>query len=649
MKISSKLVTAFAGILLLPSIAIAGFAYNSARSGVNTQMLNTATSNVNLLNSQIDSYISTHEEDVDTLTSQVDKSNNDPATIQDLLDAFQSKHPELEGSWIVPMAGGYFHAPHMKMPKNFNPKVRPWYIAAKNTPGHPIVTAPYSSAVVSGTEVVALAEMSPDGKYIIGTNLSLESLASIAKHVKIGQSGYAVLADNQKHYIVDPSHKAGSPVGNAHEWAVIYSQASGDVKYTLNGQSNQSVFETNKLTGWKVIGTMDLRDEATASAPILHETIIVLVIALLLGALCVFFVIRSIITPLKSLVRSAKTIGDGNLTEEILIKNKDEFGQLGNSFNQMRESIRGVLVDVSQTSEQVAASAEELMASSEQSGKAAQNISEIIQVVANGSERQAARVDESNVVVREMSGGIQQIAVSAQRVTENSSDATAVADEGQVSIESVVTHMDHIHNTVTGLAESVQKLGERSQQIGNIVNVITDIASQTNLLSLNASIEAARAGEQGRGFAVVANEIRKLAEQSASSAQGIAELVTSIQMDTNEAVKATSSTSEAVVQGLNAVQFAGKSFTKIHGTVTAVADQIQEVSAAVEQMSASSEEVSRSMSAIYEVTQETAAGTQNVSAATEEQLASMEEITASATELARMAEELQHMIQRFTV
>ena len=192
-------------------------------------------------------------------------------------------------------------------------------------------------------------------------------------------------------------------------------------------------------------------------------------------------------------------------------------------------------------------------------------------------------------------------------------------------------------------------LGERSAEIGTITEVINGIARQTNLLALNAAIEAARAGEHGRGFAVVADEVRKLAEESSTSAQKITDLVQLIQQDTSQAVAAVKENSAETENGMEVVTKAGTAFEQILNAVNKVAGEIQEVSAGAEQMAASSDEVVKYMDQISSIAMGSSEGAHNVSAATEEQLASMEEIAASSSSLSQMSEQLQEQVNKFKV
>lgn len=202
---------------------------------------------------------------------------------------------------------------------------------------------------------------------------------------------------------------------------------------------------------------------------------------------------------------------------------------------------------------------------------------------------------------------------------------------------------------IVDLSQIIHGLEQRSQEIGQIVDTITGISTQTNLLALNATIEAARAGDHGRGFAVVANEVRKLAEQSAGSAQKISLLISTIQAETGKAVYSMEHASNEVSSGIEIVNSAGHSFAQIEKSVDRVAAQIQEVFSEVKDLASGTEQVFQSVEQINEAAQTSASGTQNIAAATEEQLASMEEISMSSASMAHMAEELHDKINEFKI
>ncbi|WP_419891346.1 methyl-accepting chemotaxis protein [Paenibacillus xylanexedens] len=376
----------------------------------------------------------------------------------------------------------------------------------------------------------------------------------------------------------------------------------------------------------------------------------VTIFAFLLAVFIAFFIASIISRPIKKMNEAAMAIANGDLTgEKIVLKNKDELGTLAASFNTMSGNLRSMIESVSMTSEQVAASSEELLASAEQNTQASEQISQTVEELAVGTSDQVDIVKRSSQAMNEMALGSEQIAELAQSVSVSAVDAANQSSEGNMIIQQAVEQMGSVRNSIASLTELVTGLGERSAEIGTITEVINNIARQTNLLALNAAIEAARAGEHGRGFAVVAGEVRKLAEESSTSAQRITDLVQLIQKDTDHAVQAVKVNSSETEAGIEMVTAAGQAFEQISDAVNKVAGEIQEVSAGSEEMSASTTEVVGYVSQISNIAGEAAGGVHNVSAATQQQLASMEEIASSAGSLSKMAEELQEQINKFKV
>ena len=252
------------------------------------------------------------------------------------------------------------------------------------------------------------------------------------------------------------------------------------------------------------------------------------------------------------------TVAAGDLSETSMgIRSQDEIGRLARSFKQMVGNMRALVKQISSDAEHLAASSEELTASAEQSSQATNQVALSIQEVAGGANEQMNAANEAAAVVTEMSAGIQQIAANASSVSQQSETAAEKAVRGGAAVDKAVSQMSQIEQTVNTSAQVVAKLGERSKEIGQIVDAISGIAGQTNLLALNAAIEAARAGEQGRGFAVVAEEVRKLAEQSEEAAKKIAGLIGEIQVDTDKAVQAMQQGTQEVKTGAEVVNAAG--------------------------------------------------------------------------------------------
>jgi methyl-accepting chemotaxis protein len=298
------------------------------------------------------------------------------------------------------------------------------------------------------------------------------------------------------------------------------------------------------------------------------------------------------------------------------------------------------------TAEQVSTASEKLSESTEETSRVSEHIVSAIQEISSGSDVQVQRVEQGKKVIDELNQLITGITENAEIVANNAAEASRLANYGGQAIEKSVIQMQSISDKINGLAKVVGLLGERSQHIGNIVQAITEIANQTNLLALNAAIEAARAGEHGKGFAVVADEVRKLAEQATQSAKQITESIALIQQDIERAVGSMDEGTQEVAVGLQVVETAGDSFRHIQNAVQQVADQMMEVYRGAKAM-AETTALSDAIASIGEVAVANASKAQTVSVATEQQLATMQEIAASASALSQLAESLLRFVRDF--
>lgn len=404
----------------------------------------------------------------------------------------------------------------------------------------------------------------------------------------------------------------------------------------------------NVLEGINQKRVTDARQAAQAAAErTLHLMLLLVLVGTVIGVLVAVFLARRTVRPLRQLATVAAGIAGGDLRQEVKVRGRDEVAQLGTAFNNMVDNLRQIIIEVRASIAKVSEHAQQLTTSAEETTRATEQIASSVQEVAEGAEQQVREVADATSTVKQMAAAMEQVAESAQSVAASSQESARLAEEGSAAIQNVIRQNDVVRESMTNLAGLINELGQRSREIGQIVEVITSIADQTNLLALNAAIEAARAGEQGRGFAVVADEVRKLAEQSAQAAKQIAGLVDRTQSDTGKAIKTMEAGSSEVASGSKLLESARATLERIFAAVGKVAQEIQEVSAAAQEMAASSGRVVSATENVSRIAENTSAGTENIAAATEEQTATMEEISSSAQMLADMARKLEQAVERF--
>jgi methyl-accepting chemotaxis protein len=429
------------------------------------------------------------------------------------------------------------------------------------------------------------------------------------------------------------------------------------------------------------------------------------VLAVLIAVFLGFMISNKISTDIKKLNKALKTIAAGDLTHSIIIKSRDELGDMANSYNDMQKQLCELVgqlkgnanqlsnasvqlstaarqsseatQQVATSSQQMAKGAQEQSNNAQETTKAVTNLTTAIGQLAKGSSQQSDGVQKAVTSINQVANTLTEVAKNADEASQGAKQAAESALAGAENARQTLNGMDKIKASTGEVAKKIEELGAHSAEIGKIVAVIDEIASQTNLLALNAAIEAARAGEQGRGFAVVSDEVRKLAERTASATKEIADLITNVQKGVQEATQVMNGGNTAVAEGYDLAVKAGHSLDQIMKTSDQVNKQINQISAkaqqvnlatnelvkvidsvgeiteanteAAHQMTDTATQVSRSIETVAGIAEENSAATEEVSASAEEMSAQVEEIVASSQTLKEMAVTLEQSVARFKI
>lgn len=417
--------------------------------------------------------------------------------------------------------------------------------------------------------------------------------------------------------------------------------------------------------GW-VIGTgvwIDSIDELKAGyeeeahqsmKKTIYQLVIFITILVILLAAFAIFIGNKIANPIIHITDEIERMATGDFSNKetrakAAIKNKSEIGQMVVAETTLQANIRGLMENINDTIAFVSSESQELMKISNQAADASEMVAENCTEVAGNCNNQMDVVNSANsevgMLVNKVSEFLETLALFQSEI-EHTNDAAAT---GRTDILDVVNQMNTIESAVKDTSSVIMALEEQLGKIGSIVNTISEIANQTNLLSLNASIEAARAGEAGRGFAVVASEISNLADESNDATAQIAEMITSIQESSKEAVSAMEKGLESVAQGTKVVNHSGETFKLIVERISDISKQAEVMQGIVQELSDGTDNVKNYFGGIDHMSCNVADATSNVSAASQEQAASAQEIYAASQRLTKKIEELNDIIHKFKI
>ena len=539
----------------------------------------------------------------------------------------------------------------------YDPRTRPWYQQAKQE-NHLFFTDIYKDARTGEPALSAVVPFkNANGSFrgAVCEDISLKSLDKAVSQLKWHNIGEGSVIGPKGMFLA--SEVQGLEGTNVKDDAALsshFEEMKAKGQGFFEAQTPDGVrliaYQIVPTTGWLVtIGV----PKSAVYAPLARLRVVYIILTLLGLALTLLFSWRlslGITSRISRLGFLARVMAQGDLqTESTDDPSPDELGDLSRAFHQMKNHLRQLVHQIVQASGQIASSSEELTATTQQSAEASASSAQSVSEVAHGVSKQTEDMRNASQEVVRIYHDIEGFTQTAEQVTKNSEAAKEAAKQGSTLMAHALQSMDAIDNGTKKTAEVIARLGESQGQIGEIVDTISAIAQQTNLLALNAAIEAARAGEQGRGFAVVADEVRKLAGESSKSAEEIRNRIAKIQADTQAAVTSMQTGQESVAQGTGAIRDVDTQFTGILKKVEAIHGQMAGINQTAKELASSAKSVVHSIEGVERVAQETSGHAESISAATEEQNASTEEIAAAARELAHMAEDLQGATSRFKV
>ncbi|RSC28926.1 methyl-accepting chemotaxis protein [Pseudomonas putida] len=612
MNIKQKLTWAFAVIAGLPIVLVATVVVLNLREEAQDDFLDGSSREIRQVGNAMNIFFQGIAQNVEYLASQplvTASADNlkkyiaaDAAQIplgeQDkaLYDQFTrlaQSHPDYAYVSYGVKDGGYAFWPGDPKMASYDPRTRPWYQAAMASPGKTLRTAPYywagdDAVLVSTVRTVANQLGSPGG--VVNIDVSLKGLTEIVKQIKLGDSGYLILMENNGNVMVDPrdaSHNFKQLESFGGGYAELAKAGKGLAEVTLDGERYMANIYPDERLGWTFIGLIR-QDEVMQTTTRLTWLIgtLALVLAAVFAVAGAAFA-KLIVRPINSVTSGLEDIaqGEGDLTRNLEVRGSDETAQLANWFNQFLGAIRSLI-------QHIGGAASKILSTSASSTRVSGDMAE-----AAGRQREA--VDMVSTAFHEMVATANEVARSCSQAAQSADSGQQQAREGQQQIDAAVQSVDRLSQEIEQSAQSIQQLERDSNAIQSILGTIRSIAEQTNLLALNAAIEAARAGEQGRGFAVVADEVRALAKRTADSTAEIDGLLGNLANRTAEVAEQMHASLEVSQQSVNRIGLARDSFGQIRESVDIIRDMNTQIATAAEEQHQVAEDINRHISQIH--------------------------------------------------
>ncbi|MDD2133952.1 methyl-accepting chemotaxis protein [Pseudomonas kurunegalensis] len=520
--------------------------------------------------------------------------------------------------------GGFSVRPDAKMPDGYDPRTRPWYKDGMNAAGTTL-TEPYIDMTTNKMVIGILSKVS-SSVGVVGGDLALDGLVQIINSLNFGGMGYAFLVNDQGKILVHPDKdlvmKSLSDLFPQHT-----PKLTGELtEVQSDGQARLLTF--TPITGlpsanWYIGLSVD-KDKAFSmlstfrTSAVIATVVAVVIIIGLLGLL-----IRVLMQPLHTMTRAMEDIaeGEGDLTKRLRIHNHDEFGILGNAFNRFVERIHSSIREVSSATEQVNEVALRVISASNSS--------------MTNSDEQSNRTNSVAAAINELGAAAQEIAGNAAQASQHASSARLLAEEGQQVVERNIAAMNRLSDLIVTSSEHIETLNSKTVNIGQILEVITSISQQTNLLALNAAIEAARAGEAGRGFAVVADEVRNLAHRTQESAQQVQTMIEELQVGARESVETMDQSQRHSQDSVQIANQAGERLDSVTVRIGEIDGMNQSVATATEEQTAVVEAINMDINEINMLNQE---GVENLQATLR-----------ACSDLEQQAGRLKHLVGSFRI
>ncbi|SDC08394.1 methyl-accepting chemotaxis protein [Terribacillus halophilus] len=652
-KILRKVIYPIIAMFIISGVVTAYFGYQFSRNMVlNSQTEQMHDQTVVQLNTIYDLFLDNIESTLGGISKTQSLQDDDMERLAVTMESYTKDNPNVTSIFYQPIDGELVSYPQMDLPDDFDPTTRRWYQLGLELEEHTGYTDPYNSADSEESVVDAVQPIYDKDNKLKGfvvAEFTLTRLKELTEQVKVGDTGFAAVYDKTGHYLSHPDDKVlGTDATKEEFWEKMLSTGRGGiVNYELDGEKRVLAFTMNDRTGWSIAAIVPKHEFSDLAKGIIPPLIITVLIVLAIALVITFFVVNSVVRPIKALRDKMKQVEDGDLTVQMHNSSVDEIGELSGSFNNMIGNIHGMMQHNTAISANVQSASQALAANAEENAATSAEVAATMEEISAGTTSLAEIMERNTVATEALSENIKLVNAHNQQVYKEALQMTEAAEVGSSQMQELIDQSKEAIDATGKIESAVMSLQQKSANISGIVDTITDIAGQTNLLALNAAIEAARAGESGKGFAVVADEVRKLAEQTEHALRDIGSIVQEIQSETAETAAFASKTSNVVHGQETAVNNTKDIFIQIH---EAIANNMELTARTKEEMKAMMEReatLANNTGEIAAISQQTAAGTEEITASVADQTHSMDQLKELAEKLEQDASTLQEQLQQF--
>jgi len=573
--------------------------------------------------------IANYKGNSDSVLMTPSKNSELESSIYAMFKNFGDSHDNLAYVYFANSEGGYLQWPAGNIGANYDPRERPFYQSAMKNKGQITRTNAYYFASDDASIISTVATVNDASGNVIGVqgmDVSLKGLTEIVKKIKLGEQGYIMLLQNDGTILVDPKNtqntfkNINSLPGEAFQ--DIAKLNAGQLSILLDDVDYEVNIITSAALGWKFVGFVPKDEILMMSNAIISRMMLIEIIMLIIFIAASWQVAKLITDPIIQIKENLREIasGDGDLTTRINVRSKrDETAELAYSFNDFVEKIRELVVEVKSN---------------------ADSVNQLSSHVAQASETLATTTEQQNTQSHTMAAALHEVSTTSTQISETVKGAEELSENSKVeviaggrTISQSIELMSSVADDMTALKDILNSLQSSSEQINEIIKLITGIADQTNLLALNAAIESARAGEAGRGFSVVADEVRELSGRTTNAATQVGELIQTVQSQSNESYEHITQLNLKIQESVEKGQESLELLENITASSEKIANETSLVATSIEEESSAIEEINQNI--------------QHMSSAIDESTKSISNIKGITDNLDNQAEQLKQIVEKF--